>query len=608
MPSVTLPFVGSFTNPIVPRLYPAGSATEDVYQRGQIFNNCVFSVSVNEQTQTKTVSVEKRPGLVSIATVNATDKSITLLFTPSFNNSTFFAMYPDPTSTAENVLKRVFCRVSATNSFATSGDRDIGMFTGNANSMSESIYGGVGYMALVSTDGTGWYYPMDAGTGDPTFTADTTSGDATLTNVSSFTGLYVGQALSGTGIPAGARIQSLDSGAGTLEMGSDSATATNATANGTGVTITRTPIAKIIDVDFPSAKGKFVFVDGYAFVMTESGRVYQSALNSITSWGASDYITANLSTDAGITLETYKNNILAFGTSACEAFYNAGNPSGSVLSKAEQNFFNIGAYNDGSVVNANDKVYWIGRSGDSAAAVYELVNYSPVKISNQEIDSLLITISGYVTSTNSIKLNVSSVAGSINLFLGIGLTGIWSNSTLGATKATAILYDTATRIWHSWGAANDETAFDAVSYLPYDESILCGGQSNSKIYSIEFSGSVVFKDGATNANVGGDAYDMTVITRKLNLGTNNRKFINRMQLNCDRHSSGSVAVVYLDDDSQDISTATFTSAGSLDISKSNPQIYRLGSHTGGRIWGFIHSEPEDFRMESVTIEHDVGVH
>lgn len=67
------------------------------------------------------------------------------------------------------------------------------------------------------------------------FTGKRTSGSATLTEVSSFSGLQVGQPISGTGIPASTYIAALDSGAGTLTM---SAAATSGTATVTTVTPT----------------------------------------------------------------------------------------------------------------------------------------------------------------------------------------------------------------------------------------------------------------------------------------------------------------------------------------------------------------------------------
>lgn len=65
------------------------------------------------------------------------------------------------------------------------------------------------------------------------FTGDRTSGSAVLTGISSFTGLQVGQVISGTGIQVGTTIISMDTGAGTLTM---SLPATSGTATSTTVT------------------------------------------------------------------------------------------------------------------------------------------------------------------------------------------------------------------------------------------------------------------------------------------------------------------------------------------------------------------------------------
>lgn len=65
------------------------------------------------------------------------------------------------------------------------------------------------------------------------FTGDRTSGSAVLASVSSFSGLQVGQPISGTGIPASTYILSMNTGASTLTM---SANATSGSATSTTVT------------------------------------------------------------------------------------------------------------------------------------------------------------------------------------------------------------------------------------------------------------------------------------------------------------------------------------------------------------------------------------
>src|SRR5690349_11468157 len=101
------------------------------------------------------------------------------------------------------------------------------MAAGDARYITEVYLSGEIYW-LISAEGSGWYIPNTALSQSLTFTADTTNGDATLSNVSSFSGLYIGQALTGSGIASGARILSLNSGASTLEM-TENATATDTT-------------------------------------------------------------------------------------------------------------------------------------------------------------------------------------------------------------------------------------------------------------------------------------------------------------------------------------------------------------------------------------------
>lgn len=99
-------------------------------------------------------------------------------------------------------------------------------------------------VSIYDDSGTGGardaYYKTAQKLYDPvTFTADTTSGSPTLTNVSSVTGLVPGMVLHGTGLPSGTV-----GGGGLFILSIDSATqitlSGNATANGTGTSIEAT--------------------------------------------------------------------------------------------------------------------------------------------------------------------------------------------------------------------------------------------------------------------------------------------------------------------------------------------------------------------------------
>lgn len=85
--------------------------------------------------------------------------------------------------------------------------------------------------------------------GGSTFTGNRTSGSPTLSTVSSFSGLYIGLAISGTGIPGSAYILAMNTGASTITMSANassgsgtSTTVTPSSTAGTYVTPTPTPL------------------------------------------------------------------------------------------------------------------------------------------------------------------------------------------------------------------------------------------------------------------------------------------------------------------------------------------------------------------------------
>lgn len=78
----------------------------------------------------------------------------------------------------------------------------------------------------------GMYFPANYTA--PTFTANTTSGSPTLTGLSTVTGIYPNQTISGTGIPGSTTIVSINGNPGNYSI----TMSANASATGTGVTVT----------------------------------------------------------------------------------------------------------------------------------------------------------------------------------------------------------------------------------------------------------------------------------------------------------------------------------------------------------------------------------
>jgi hypothetical protein len=112
--------------------------------------------------------------------------------------------------------------VKAAAGITTSG---LGETTATAGQVSAPASATVGSKALVSIT-----FPAV----NATFTANTTSGSPTLTNISTVTGIYPNQTITGTGIPGSTTIASINGNPGNFTI----TMSNNASATGTTVTVT----------------------------------------------------------------------------------------------------------------------------------------------------------------------------------------------------------------------------------------------------------------------------------------------------------------------------------------------------------------------------------
>lgn len=350
MPEFTIPLVGEETRR---GLGFSASGTKDQY-----FGGCVFTRMSNDATQSGNWYIEKRPGIGVDGTASAGNVGTAILVSPSTSH--------------------VITAFGGSNSTIFDNITSAGTITGVCVHIIETQFSGVTYYLMTSSDGTGWYL-VNGAISDTSFTGDTHS-NTTIDNITGASGVYVGQAISGTNIQAGTRVASRSPDTDTPT----SITTTLATTGTTGgVTITKTPVAKIISANFPSVVGGFAVMDGYAFVITSIGRVYNSNVNDINTWSAQNYISADIATDQGVDIVKYNNHIIAFGSTSTEYFYNSGNSAGSILSSRKELFKNIGAYPASAtsrvVTTINDSVFWIGND----FCLYTFDGLEPKKLSVQ---------------------------------------------------------------------------------------------------------------------------------------------------------------------------------------------------------------------------------
>lgn len=515
----------------------------------QIFKSAFFAVEKNPVTGAGNVYLEKRPGWAS-STTPASGLKGSAIYSGTYNTQTFGS------SVSTVYVGSVNC-----------GDTDS---SGTPN-ISEAYIGGE-VVVLISAGGYGYFVAAAALSAASSFSGARTNGNTVLTGVAVDSTFYVGQALSGTGIASGARIASYDSGAGTVTM---TLAATSGAATVTSVS--RTKMARIIDADFAGAVGGFVELDGYVFTVSSDGlKIQHSDLNSVISWSASSIISANAVTDALVCVKKLKNKILAFGQRSIEFFYNAGNPAGSVLSRIADATINIGTLSGNSVSSFGDEIYFFGYGVGPSSGLW-VISDGIRKISTSSVEK---------------SLN-SSLFGYVDCFTFSGQKLIHFSLGNGTTLFNSYLYDVNTGIWTNSG-------------FPFHFRISTSTSDSLWAVSINDTSGILYRMDSDNPvyTDNGSAYSLSCQTSKTDFGSERLKTIKSVSLlGADIQSSGSATLEYSDND-----YSSWTTAGTFDLTTSNPRIYRCGSFKGGRAWRLTHSANTAFRAQSLKFEYDEAEH
>lgn len=343
--------------------------------------------------------------------------------------------------------------------------------------------------------------------------------------------------------------------------------------------------AQVTDGDFPTNIVGFpVHMDGYTFNMTQDGKIYNSDLNSVTAYTATNFISANLYPDKGVTVARHGRYIVAFGEKSIEFFVNAGHPFGSPLTKVEGGL-QVGAarrqmQTHHTVLQALGTVYWIGTNSEGATTgVYRFKGNEPEKVSNPGIDKLLSSgnIAGFVGTMCLHGLNHVVMQGEgAGVWCFCAESNFWWKLTLASGEVRACL-----------GVNDASFGGGATTYFVTGTS--------KKVHHFSTTTSPVYQDD-------GAAYTMTVQTDNIDAGTDRIKFWKRLRIICDRQTSGTIGVAWSDDD-----FGNFTTAVNVEITNGFALASRLGS-SRRRSWKLTHSANTPCRIEAVEIEYELGSH
>jgi hypothetical protein len=234
---------------------------------------------------------------------------------------------------------------------------------------------------------------------------------------------------------------------GTYISDGDTITSITLTSSGSGYTGT---LAVVFDVggdavatpylnSFPdNPVPGLVYLDGYVFAMDQQGQIYQSDNENPNIWGPLNYTSAVSEADKGKAIARHLNYIVAFKEWTADFFYDAGNPTGSVLSVNQSAHMEIGCADGNTIQNPEQTLIWMATVVEGGRAIMLLDGLSPRQISTKAVENFL-------NASNLVGVYswLYKIAG--HTLYGLVLTD--QNITL--------VYDIQEQEWHTWTTSKD---------------------------------------------------------------------------------------------------------------------------------------------------------
>lgn len=343
-----------------------------------------------------------------------------------------------------------------------------------------------------------------------------------------------------------------------------------------------TAAASVSDTDLPSGHlPKFVVLDGYVFI-AKGNTIYNSDVDTFDTWTSGNDIDCEMSADNIRLIFQNKNYLVAMGYNSTEIFWDAGNASGSPLSRNDSGFKSIGyisGYN-----KEGDRHYFVGQDSRSNVAVYRMENFKVDKISNEVVNrSIQATNTGFTTNAPAASAKATMLSVDGHTFYCLYTTEItW-------------VFDVEEHMWYEWrssgGVFSPEAAwssFDGMQYI-----------ANNSSTTIDILSPIVYNDKGTN-------FTCSYTTEDSLFNTVNWKTANRVSVVGDRYQttgSSLLTIQWSDDDWANGPT------GSADVNMflNLPKTHRCGRFRN-RSFRLLYTDNYPIRLKYLELEINTGAH
>jgi len=345
----------------------------------------------------------------------------------------------------------------------------------------------------------------------------------------------------------------------------------------------------ISDPDFPTSFFSYpVFLDGYLFFVDDKGNIINSDLNNPYSWTASNFIAVESYPDITQAIARVGNYIVALGTSSCEWFYDAANPTGTPLARVDGATQEIG-YLQGLAATEN-AVYFVGRSSKGAASVYQIKGLKVTDMGSPPVRRWL----GVTTVVRNRRGSILNMAGHRFYII---------NQVTDQTQAVqTYMLDLDNQMWSSLIFRQDAAGPYIFSSTTGFDNNLTNDYGATHTYFSEFgvNNVSVFRPELTQDN---SIINFTCqfTTRPLDFGNYRLKFVSRLVFYTDQTPASSTMNISWSDDDMN----TYTTPRTVNVANVYQPLYACGSFRK-RSFKLTYTDQYPMRWRSVEVDYNQG--
>ncbi len=406
------------------------------------------------------------------------------------------------------------------------------------------------------------------------------------------------QLIAGTGIPAGTIITAINTttkqitfsnalttqAAGTYNFYNQGDVGTykvsvSQTVSSTNITGTVASLATaLVSLNsFPSNPVPgLVYLDGYVFVMDSTGTIWQSDQENPKSWGALNDIRAGNEPDAGMGLAKHLNYVVAFKQWTTDFLYDAGNPTGSVLSLNLPAHLELGCADGDSIQEFENTVVWMATTKNGSRTIAMLEGLAARVVSTKAIENFL-----NASDLSGVYSWAYKVPG--HTFYGLVLTD----------QDITLVYDLNEQEWHQWTTSKQfigggENYFECSFVTPFP-------YNTNSYFVLDAVNGLVFTLSPDNYVDPFGPITMRIVTNRLDFGTIDQKTNPCITLYGDNIQD--VAQIRHTDNDYD----NWSQYRNIDLNLQKPALYNNGRFRR-RAWEFLYTGKNPLRLMKLELD------